>query len=177
MPSVEIPPRAPEHDELDALIEEARRRASRRRCLYGLALVAAILIGCGLYLGFSGGGRGGGSTGQSGSEPAGQAGTLAQSGPRSVFRRQFTDCPDRISGGRYVSGGWSSSVSGMSCERASRVIPSMNPPHQRQPIRTTPPYRYRSRGFNCLAFALVDGGGFHVLCGRGAATVSFYFTP
>jgi hypothetical protein len=54
---VEAPPE-PSHDELEALIEEARRRARRRRLLIGGAIAAALLVGgvvTGLVLALSGG--------------------------------------------------------------------------------------------------------------------------
>jgi hypothetical protein len=54
---VEAPPE-PSHDELQALIEEARRRARRRRILIGGAVVSALLLAAlvtGLVLGLRGG--------------------------------------------------------------------------------------------------------------------------
>jgi hypothetical protein len=54
---VEAPPE-PSHDELEALIEEARRRARRRRLLIGGAIATALLLGglaTGLVLGLRGG--------------------------------------------------------------------------------------------------------------------------
>jgi hypothetical protein len=56
---VQAPPHAPQQDELDALIEEARRRARRRRFGYAAALVVATLVGAGLYIGLHGNGGGG----------------------------------------------------------------------------------------------------------------------
>jgi hypothetical protein len=53
---VEAPSRPLEDDELEALIEEARRRARRRRFGYAAVLVFAALLGGGLYLGFHGNG-------------------------------------------------------------------------------------------------------------------------
>jgi hypothetical protein len=54
--SVEAPPRPPEQDELDALIEEARRRARRRRLGIVAVLVTAGLASAALYIALSGGG-------------------------------------------------------------------------------------------------------------------------
>src|SRR5438270_5214666 len=48
--SVETPPRAPDQEELWALIEEARQRAQRRRRRYARALLLAALAGVGTYL-------------------------------------------------------------------------------------------------------------------------------
>ncbi len=51
------PPEAPHDAEaLDALIEEARRRARRRRQAYGLAVLLLGALGLGAFLGFGGGG-------------------------------------------------------------------------------------------------------------------------
>jgi hypothetical protein len=57
--SVEAPPRPPEQDELDALIEEARRRARRRRFGYLALVVTAATVTGVLFLILGGsGGRG-----------------------------------------------------------------------------------------------------------------------
>jgi hypothetical protein len=82
--AVSTPPRLPEilpndSDLLEALIEEARRRARRRRRLYGLAGLAAVGIGAAALFGF--GDRGGGG------RPAEQApppGAPALPAPRQV---------------------------------------------------------------------------------------------
>jgi hypothetical protein len=52
----QAPPRSPEQDELDALIEEARRRARRRRFGYLALAVAASLVAGGAYLAIGGSG-------------------------------------------------------------------------------------------------------------------------
>jgi hypothetical protein len=175
MGPTQAPPRSRDQDELDALIEEARRRAWRRRRWYGLAVVAAVLVAGGLYLGFSGGGgSGGGSTSQGGGgESGGQASPLSQASASSFFRQQFTRCP---------AVHWTGSVVGMSCAHAAHVIPRVMqyPPGvatNAEAIRNSPPSRYQRNGFNCLAFPLEDGGGWHELCARGNAAVSLYFTP
>jgi hypothetical protein len=182
---VQAPSRSPDQDELDALIEEARRRAWRRRRWYGLAVVAAVLVAGGLYLGFSGGGGGGGgSTSQGGGgEGGGQASPLSQARASSVFRQQFTKCPATSGSGRPPgAGNWSGSAAGISCARAAHVLPRVMryPPGvatNAEAIRNSPPSRYVRNGFKCLAFPLGDGGGWHELCARGNAAVSFYFTP
>jgi photosystem II stability/assembly factor-like uncharacterized protein len=58
-----ITPPPPDHlgglrgpDELEALIEEARRHARRRRRRYGAALIGVALAAAGLYVGLAGGG-------------------------------------------------------------------------------------------------------------------------
>jgi hypothetical protein len=56
VPLVEAPPEPPEQDELDALIEEARRRARRRRLGIVAVLVTAGLVSAALYIALSGGG-------------------------------------------------------------------------------------------------------------------------
>lgn len=48
--TVQAPPRAPHLDDLQALIEEARRRARRRRRRTGAAAAVALLIGAGAYV-------------------------------------------------------------------------------------------------------------------------------
>lgn len=48
--TVHAPPRPPDHDDLQALIEEARRRARRRRRRIGAAVAFALLIAAGAYL-------------------------------------------------------------------------------------------------------------------------------
>jgi len=48
--TVEAPPRPPDHGDLQALIEEARRRARRRRRRAGVAVALTLLIGAGAYL-------------------------------------------------------------------------------------------------------------------------------
>ena len=70
----------------------------------------------------------------------------------------------------------------MSCARAAHLLPHVmgyprNAPSQAEAIRNSPPSRYQSNGFDCLAFPLEDGYGWHELCARGNAAVSFYFTP
>src|SRR5215216_2902663 len=53
--AVSAPPRPPEpalpddRNALEALIEEARRRARRRRLLYGVAAIAAGALGAGVF--------------------------------------------------------------------------------------------------------------------------------
>jgi hypothetical protein len=53
---VQAPPRPPQHDELEALIEEARRRARRRRLGYAAVVLGLLAVAGGLYAGFGGGG-------------------------------------------------------------------------------------------------------------------------
>ena len=59
--TVTAPTRPPEQDELQALIEEARRRARRRRRRYAVALVLVGVCGTALYALLAGRGRGAGS--------------------------------------------------------------------------------------------------------------------
>ena len=75
---VDAPPRAPEQEELDALIEEARRRARRRR--WGAILILAA-IGALVYVVIGHGGGGGGSASRPGPSPGGSG--SAQSSPAS----------------------------------------------------------------------------------------------
>ena len=48
--SVQAPPGRPDHDDLQALIEEARQRARQRRRRYAVALVLVVLVGVVLYV-------------------------------------------------------------------------------------------------------------------------------
>jgi hypothetical protein len=50
MMTVEAPPRPPDHGDLRALIEEARRRARRRTRRAGVAVALTLLIAAGAYL-------------------------------------------------------------------------------------------------------------------------------
>jgi photosystem II stability/assembly factor-like uncharacterized protein len=70
--TVGAPPRPPRPDELEALIEEARRRARRRRWGYGIALLLAGAA-LGLYFGIGRGGNGGSGSGRPGPAPAAQS--------------------------------------------------------------------------------------------------------
>jgi hypothetical protein len=98
MSAVQAPSRPPGQDELDALIEEARRRARRRRLGYAALIAFAALLGGGLYVGFHGGG-GNGPTGTGGEpSPGGAAGAhkpAAQPRPASVYAHR--GCPPRAS--------------------------------------------------------------------------------
>ncbi len=71
--SVEAPPQPAEQDELDALIEEARQRAWRRRAGYFASAVAAALVAGAVYLAIGGGGGEGTSEGGASNEPAATA--------------------------------------------------------------------------------------------------------
>jgi hypothetical protein len=80
---LDLPVREPEtDDELQALIEEARRRAWRRRRRYGLVLVLAASLGAGLYFGFSSGG-GTPTSGAGADGSGGPANPLSQTGASS----------------------------------------------------------------------------------------------
>jgi hypothetical protein len=52
-----------------------------------------------------------------------------------------------------------------------------NAPSRAAAIRMSPPTHYQAKGFDCLSFPLPDGYGWHEICSRGTAAVSFYFTP
>src|SRR5690349_3135385 len=79
LPVLDAPELTPELEELDALIEEARRRARRRRRGYGLvgllvggALVVAFAFGGGRDGSGPGSGASGGSPGRTPLQPAGR---------------------------------------------------------------------------------------------------------
>lgn len=78
--TVEAPPRPPDRDDLQALIEEARRRGRRRRRRNAIALAVAALVGAGLYVLAVGpvdhGAKGGGE-----SSPRFLAGRASAAGP------------------------------------------------------------------------------------------------
>jgi hypothetical protein len=85
---VKAPPRGPEaEDELQALIEEARRRARRRR--WGTILILAA-IGALLYVLIGHGGGGDGSAARPGPSPGGSG--SAQTSPASSSSPGATDC-------------------------------------------------------------------------------------
>jgi hypothetical protein len=65
MAPVQTRPRPPDqaHELDDALIEEARRRAKRRRRSYGAVVALMVLVGVGLYFGFGNNGGDGGELG------------------------------------------------------------------------------------------------------------------
>jgi hypothetical protein len=84
----EAPPRGPEQDELDALIEEARRRARRRRLGYlALGVTAATVAGV-LFLILGGGGG----------QPQGLASNAPGSGPSGIQYTRITGLTLAISG-------------------------------------------------------------------------------
>jgi photosystem II stability/assembly factor-like uncharacterized protein len=96
--TITAPPRRPRHeaeprhDDREALIEEARRRARRRRAVYGLAALAAGAATVGILVGLGSGGGGkpsspGGQGGRSGRVSAGEQAreiALATRGPTFV---------------------------------------------------------------------------------------------
>jgi hypothetical protein len=94
--AINSPPRTPvECDELDALIEEARRRARRRRLGYVAALAAALGLGALLYAGFGSGGGGGETSAShagSGPTPAASASRSNETARHAVYEHR---CPGR----------------------------------------------------------------------------------
>lgn len=70
--AVAAPPRPPGHDDAEALIEEARRRARRRRIAYGLLFLLTALA-LGLYFGIGRGGSGGSGRNAHGGAPTSPA--------------------------------------------------------------------------------------------------------
>jgi photosystem II stability/assembly factor-like uncharacterized protein len=86
--SVVAPPRPPDTEDLEALIEEARRRARRRRIGYGLGLLL-LATALGLYFGLGHGGGAGGNRhaarGPGAGTPAAEARQIARVGARTVI--------------------------------------------------------------------------------------------
>jgi photosystem II stability/assembly factor-like uncharacterized protein len=88
--SVAAPPRPPRHDDLEALIEEARRRARRRRFAYGSFLLLAG-VALGLYFGIGRGGNGGSGGNAHGGpapavqSPASEAQRIVRVGARTII--------------------------------------------------------------------------------------------
>jgi hypothetical protein len=105
-------------------------------------------------------------------------GANASSSPRPTFRR----CPPPH-GDHVGAGGWGGSVIDISCPKAGWLIlhrfagDDPHPGWGSGPIRTATPAEFRSAGFDCGSFPLVDGGAWHVLCQRGTEKVSYFFTP
>ena len=93
---LDAPTRSPEQEELDAIIEEARRRARRRRLAYAAAAIAALGIGAGLYASFGGGGGGGVATPTDRSAPR-PGGGANSARPTSASRQALYEhrCPGR----------------------------------------------------------------------------------
>jgi photosystem II stability/assembly factor-like uncharacterized protein len=97
--TVAAPPRPPSHDELEALIEEARRRARRRRWAYGLFLLLAG-VAVGLYFGIGHGGNGGsgrhanGGPAPAAETPAQEAQRIIRVGERTVIGEAVLVAPD-----------------------------------------------------------------------------------
>jgi hypothetical protein len=89
---VETRPREQEaSDELEALIEEARRRARRRRIGY-LALAAGVALAAGIYLLLGGGGGGA----RSGGSPSNQPGAASAPGSNADSISTGYRCPTTI---------------------------------------------------------------------------------
>jgi hypothetical protein len=86
--TVEAPPRSPEQDELEALIEEARRRARRRRFGYLALVVAAATLAGVLFL----------ILGGSGGQPQGLASNAPESEPSGIQYTRTTQLSLAISG-------------------------------------------------------------------------------
>lgn len=93
--SVQAPPRPSPQDELDALIEEARRRARRRRLAYVAVVAGLLTVAGGLYAGFGGGGGDGGTTLQGGQSPGSGAGPSAARSPSAAKVVYQHPCPGR----------------------------------------------------------------------------------
>ena len=101
--AVATPPRSPERkpagaDALEALIEEARQRARRRRRIYAVSMALVALVGVALYVGFE-------RTGQSPTASSASAARLSAAGtPRSkiAFLRLETGAGGEFSQELYV---------------------------------------------------------------------------
>jgi hypothetical protein len=97
MSSVQAPPESPDQDELDALIEEARRRARLRRLGYAALLVGVVAAGCGIYLASGGGGGSDGGPALRGESGAGGSAGPGSARPTSAARESVYRhrCPGR----------------------------------------------------------------------------------
>jgi hypothetical protein len=81
--------------------------------------------------------------------------------------------------------GWDASVAGLSCDSARRIIsrhllrypPGTRTGNTAVAIRRSDPSTFRGAGFNCTAFPLEGGGGWHNVCDKGDRHISLYFTP
>jgi hypothetical protein len=97
MSSVQAPQNSPDQDELEALIEEARRRARRRRLGYAALLVGMVAGASGIYLIFGGGGGTGGGPTLHGQSGAGGGAGPNSARPASASRESVYQhrCPGR----------------------------------------------------------------------------------
>lgn len=130
---VEAPPHRPDASgELDALIEEARRRARRRRLGYLALVAAAALTAGGLYLAFGGGGDntapGGGPAS---TEPAATASGTDSSGTSPQSR-----CPTSLAALRKVRPG--SGIAGCVIRFSATLPPGWYQPRPRR-VSVVPP--------------------------------------
>jgi hypothetical protein len=164
MGPAQAPPRSPDQDELDALIEEARRRAWRRRRWYGLALIVVFLIGIGLYLGFFGiGAGGGGSLSPDGSRAGG--GAVNASAQRAA---QLKPCPTKS---LKQPAGHDVFVTGISCGQVG--IPPITGSYRAQTAR---PVMFRSGKWTCWQRLIEGGATTDNVCWRGSQLVTFQFS-
>jgi hypothetical protein len=173
---VETPRRQHDPDgELQALIEEARRRAWRRRILLALvalgALVAILMV---LWGGGNDRDPGGANLEGSSPEPSALTNDSLIAGLRP--------CPTNTHG-RITAGGWGGSVSNISCREAGQLI-FHNFLREREPsgfnpkeIAAQPPGVMRSSGFRCDYAPLQSGFGWRLTCIRDDQGIRFNITP
>ena len=103
--------REPGRTEREALIEEARRRARRRRVAYGLSILAAAALGAGIFVGLDQGGGG------SAARPVGHGGRNARSSSPGEQARELARAargPTFVEAGLVAPGvGWAANGLGL----------------------------------------------------------------
>lgn len=101
----------------------------------------------------------------------------------SPIDSRLTRCPlDR--GRKATASSWSGSVAGIGCRAAGRLIQNhflrdcvCRGKATYESIRESNPAPFRSAGFKCGSFPLEDGSGWHAICNREDAQISFFMTP
>ena len=162
---VEAPSIPPTQQELDALIEEARQRARRRRMGYA-AVIATTAIGIAVAIAFGGGGSGGDTptdVESGGPQPAG----VVQPVPNHFASLELETCSRR----QVPSGGYDVQVVGLNCQDAAKLVLKLGLPLSRQ--HPTANATDRGNGWTCWSKVISGRGGAQVVCWHREQLVAF----
>jgi hypothetical protein len=176
-PPVKATPGPPEQDELEALIEEARRRARRRRFGYAAVVVLAALFGMGVYFGSH---TGGGSQADTGVQPPasatapGHSERVGNGGSTSFATFLLPRCSTQV--------GFDLRVLGLSCDSARKLqAPLTNlAPRKREHHQGPREVVYlsndpRAAGWTCRARLDHQHGPISYVCWLGDRVLLFKF--